>query len=150
MLEERGRIVAIESNAVWVETIQRSACNGCETKSACGTGLLGDFFSSSTRVRVTLNGFPADKISLNDIAVIGIAENALSSSALLVYLVPLVSLVLVALLGDYLFAEIGAVLGALVGLVAGACGVCWYSRRQSSNSIYTPILLRIEPGSGHS
>ncbi|BBL99964.1 SoxR reducing system RseC family protein [Microbulbifer sp. GL-2] len=150
MLEERGRIVAIETDAVWVETTQRSACNGCEAKSGCGTGLLGDFFSSSTRVRAVLNGLPADKISLNDIAVIGIAENALTSSTLLVYMVPLISLVLVALLGDHLFAEIGAVTGALLGLLTGALGVRWYSRRQSTNPTYTPVVLRIEPGSDHS
>lgn len=149
-MEERGRIVAIEPDAVWVETTQRSACNGCEAKSGCGTGLLGDFFSSSTRVRAVLNGLPADKISLNDIAVIGLAENALTSSTLLVYMVPLVSLVLVALLGDHLFAEIGAVTGALLGLLTGALGVRWYSRRQSTNPTYTPVVLRIEPGSDHS
>ncbi|WP_020413467.1 SoxR reducing system RseC family protein [Microbulbifer sp. VTAC004] len=142
--------MAIESDAVWVETIQRSACNGCEAKSGCGTGLLGDFFSSSTRVRAALNGFPADKISLNDTAVIGITESALTSSTLLVYLLPLLSLVLVALLGDYLFAETGAVIGAVLGLMVGALGVRWYSRHQSSNPAYTPVLLRIEPGSDRS
>ncbi|WP_413662750.1 SoxR reducing system RseC family protein [Microbulbifer sp. CNSA002] len=145
MLQERGRVVAIESDAIWVETTQSSACNGCSTKSSCGTGLLGDLFSSSTRVKVALNGFSADKIHLNDVAVIGITENALTSSALLVYLVPLMSLVLVALIGDSLFAEAGAVIGALIGLVFGALGVRWYSRSQSQNPTYTPVLLQIEP-----
>ncbi|WHI46291.1 SoxR reducing system RseC family protein [Microbulbifer sp. EKSA008] len=145
MLQERGRVVAIESDAIWVETTQSSACNGCSTKSSCGTGLLGDLFSSSTRVKVALNGFSADKIHLDDVAVIGITENALTSSALLVYLVPLMSLVLVALIGDSLFAEPGAVIGALIGLVFGALGVRWYSRSQSQNPTYTPVLLQIEP-----
>ncbi|AWF82118.1 positive regulator for alginate biosynthesis MucC [Microbulbifer sp. A4B17] len=145
MLQERGRVVAIESDAIWVETTQSSACNGCSTKSSCGTGLLGDLFSSSTRIKVALNGFPSDKIHLDDIAVIGITENALTSSALLVYLVPLVSLVLAALIGDSLFAELGAVIGALIGLVVGALGVRWYSRYQSGNPTYTPVLLQIEP-----
>ncbi|MCO1334929.1 SoxR reducing system RseC family protein [Microbulbifer sp. OS29] len=145
MLEERGRVVAIESDAIWVETTQSSACNGCSAKSGCGTGLLGEFFSSSTRIKVALNGYSADKILVNDTVVIGITENALTRSALLVYFVPLVSLVLVALLGDSLFAEVGALVGALLGLIVGALAVRWYSRRQSANPTYTPILLSIEP-----
>lgn len=150
MLEERGRIVAIETDAIWVDTFKRSACNGCAAKSGCGTGLLGDFFSSSAWVRVALNGFRADRVALNDTAIIGIAGSALTSSALLVYLVPLVCLILLALVGDALFAEAGAVFGALAGLIGGALSVRWYSRRQRSNPVFTPVLLRIEPGGNHS
>ncbi|MDP5210590.1 SoxR reducing system RseC family protein [Microbulbifer sp. 2205BS26-8] len=150
VLEERSRIVAIESDAIWVVTYKRDACNGCAAKPGCGTGLLGEFFSSSARLRVALNGFRADRIALNDTAVIGIAGNALTSSALLVYLVPLVCLMLLALVGDVLFAEVGAVFGALAGLIGGALSVRWYSRRQRSNPVFTPVLLRIEPGGDHS
>ncbi|SHE82713.1 positive regulator of sigma(E), RseC/MucC [Microbulbifer donghaiensis] len=145
MVEERGRVVAIEQGAIWVETIQRSGCHGCSAKSGCGTGLLGDYLSGATRIRVALNSWDPDNISLNDTAVIGIAENALASSALLVYLLPLVSLVLAALAGDRLAGETGAIVGALAGLIAGALFVRWFSRRHVANPSYTPLLLRIEP-----
>ncbi|WP_323844764.1 SoxR reducing system RseC family protein [Microbulbifer magnicolonia] len=151
MVEERGRVVAIEPGAIWVETIQRSGCHGCSAKTGCGTGLLGDYLSNrgalagATRVRVALNSWDPDNISLNDTAVIGIAEHALASSALLVYLLPLVSLVLSALAGESLAGEGGAIGGAVVGLIGGAALVRWYSRRHTDNPAYAPLLLRIEP-----
>ena len=40
MLLERGRVVAIEADAVWVETIRRSTCAGCSARSGCGHGVL--------------------------------------------------------------------------------------------------------------
>ncbi|MFI2810603.1 MULTISPECIES: SoxR reducing system RseC family protein [Microbulbifer] len=147
MHEERGRVVAIESGAIWVETIQRSACGGCAARSGCGTGALGDYLSKSTRIRVALNSWDQDRISLNDTAVIGIPERALSTGALVVYLVPLVALMLAAMLGEALGGEIGAISGAVAGLLAGAGVVRWYSRRHASNPFYAPVLLRLESAS---
>ncbi|WP_237058754.1 SoxR reducing system RseC family protein [Microbulbifer sediminum] len=145
MHEEHGRVVAIESGAIWVETIQRSACGGCAARSGCGTGALGDYLSRSTRIRVALNSWDDERISLNDTAIIGIPERALSVGALIVYLVPLVSLVLAAMVGESLAGEIGAIAGAVAGLMAGAVVVRWYSRRNAANPFYAPVLLRIEP-----
>ena len=148
MLEERGRVVAIESGAIWVETIQRSGCHGCSAKSGCGTGLLGEYLSGASRIRVALNSWDPEHISLNDTAVIGIAENTLASSALVIYLSPLIALILAALAGNAVAGEIGAIAGALVGLLAGAALVRWHSRRHAANPAYAPLLLRVERGSG--
>lgn len=145
MLEERGRIVAIESGAIWVETIQRSGCHGCSARAGCGTGLLGDYFSSASRIRVALNSWDPDDIALNDTAVIGIGENTLAGSALLIYLLPLVTLLLAALAGDAAGDEAGAIAGGLAGLLVGAALVRWHSRRHAADPAYAPMLLRIEP-----
>lgn len=150
MIEERGRVVAIEPGAIWVETTPRSGCHGCSAKSGCGTGLLGDFLSdlgglsSTSRIRVVLNSWDPDSIALNDTAVIGIGERTLASSALLVYLLPLVFLVLAALAGEAFAGEYGAIGGALAGLVLGAALVRAYSRRHAADPAYAPILLRVE------
>jgi sigma-E factor negative regulatory protein RseC len=128
-----------------VETIQRSGCHGCAAKSACGTGLLGDYLSGASRIRVALNGHNLAEISLHDRVVIGIPENTLATGALRVYLLPLLMLVIGALAGEKLAGEAGAVFGALCGLLAGAAAVRWHSRRQAANPAYIPQLLRIEP-----
>lgn len=147
MVEERGRVVAIEPGAIWVETIQRSGCHGCSARAGCGTGLLGDYLSSASRIRVALNSWDPEEISLNDTAVIGIGENTLAGSALLVYLLPLVGLLLAALAGDALAGETGAIAGGVAGLLVGAALVRWHSRRHAADPAYAPLLLRIEPSS---
>ena len=144
MIEERGRVVAIERDGVWVETVQRSSCHGCAAKSGCGTGLLGDFWSSASRVRVPAERAQLQTLALHDTVVIGIAENTLAISALVVYLMPLVTLVAGALAGDHLASEAGAIAGALVGLFAGALAIRLYGMRNRRNPALVPQLLRVE------
>ncbi|MCQ3829563.1 SoxR reducing system RseC family protein [Microbulbifer elongatus] len=147
MIEERGKIVAIEDSAVWVETVQRSGCHGCAAKSGCGTGLLGDFWASASRVRVQVPPAEMATLQLHDTVVIGIGERALATSSLVVYLAPLVALVLGALAGQTLGSEPLAIAGAALGLGAGAVMVRLYSYFQRGNSAYEPQFLRREQGS---
>ena len=40
MIEEQGRVVALEPGAVWVETRRKSTCSGCSARNGCGQGLM--------------------------------------------------------------------------------------------------------------
>ena len=150
MIEERGRVVALEQGGVWLETVQRSGCHGCAAKSGCGTGLLGDFWSKASQVRVSVAPKALARIRLHDTVVIGIAENTLATSALVVYLLPLLALLLGALAGDMLGgasgSELWAILGALGGLVLGAFCIRIYSHMQRNNPAMAPQFLRVEQG----
>ncbi|WP_078084271.1 SoxR reducing system RseC family protein [Microbulbifer mangrovi] len=150
MIEERGRVVALDDGGVWVETVQRSGCHSCAAKSGCGTGLLGDFWAKASQVRVSVAPEMLSRTQLHDTVVIGIAENTLASSALVVYLMPLVALVLGALAGDALAgvsgSELWAICGALGGLFLGAVCVRLYSHLQRHNPAMAPQLLRLEQG----
>jgi len=154
MIEERGRVVALEQSGIWVETVQRSGCHGCAAKSGCGTGLLGDFWAKASQVRVSVAPPSLEQIKLHDTVVIGVAENTLAASALVVYLLPLVMLVLGALAGDALMAslatdavlkgEAGAIAGAVAGLILGALMIRLYSYRNRDNPAMAPQFLRKE------
>lgn len=144
MIEERGRVVALDESGIWVETVQRSSCHSCAAKSGCGTGLLGDFWRRASQVRVAVSPRALIGIQLHDTVVIGIAENTLASSALIVYLLPLVALVLGALIGQSAGAEIWAILGALVGLALGALVIRVYSHLNRANPALAPRFLRLE------
>ncbi|WP_105103909.1 SoxR reducing system RseC family protein [Microbulbifer pacificus] len=144
MIEERGRVVALDDTGIWVETVQRSSCHGCAAKSGCGTGLLGDFWSRASQVRVAVSPQAHASVQLHDTVVIGIAENTLASSALIVYLLPLAALVLGALAGQSLGTEIMAILGAAAGLIFGALAIRLYSHLNRANPALVPVFLRLE------
>ena len=40
MLLETGRVVAVDADSVWVETIRRTTCGSCAVQKGCGHGLL--------------------------------------------------------------------------------------------------------------
>ncbi|WP_226664874.1 SoxR reducing system RseC family protein [Microbulbifer aggregans] len=144
MIEERGRVVALGQDGIWVETVQRSSCHGCAAKSGCGTGLLGDFWSNTSRIHVPVAPRQLSQLALHDTVVIGISENTLASSALIVYLLPLVGMLAGAQLGNMLAAEPGAIIVALAGLVGGGIGVRWFGSRNRNNPAMVPQLLRLE------
>ena len=146
MIEERGRVVAIGQEGIWVETVQRSGCHGCAAKSGCGTGLLGDFWASASRVFVPVDSAKRRQISLHDTVRIGIADNTLATSALVVYLLPLVTMLLGALGGDALASEPGAIFGAVLGLVAGGMAVRLYGYWNRRNPALVPQFLGLDAG----
>ena len=40
MLTETGRVVAVDGDRLWVETIRKSTCGSCAAQKGCGHGLL--------------------------------------------------------------------------------------------------------------
>ena len=43
MLVETGRVVAVEEDSLWVETIRQSTCGSCAAQKGCGHGLLNRY-----------------------------------------------------------------------------------------------------------
>ncbi|SIQ38092.1 positive regulator of sigma(E), RseC/MucC [Aeromonas sp. RU39B] len=122
MSEELATVIQVDGDHAWVSCERRSACSSCHQQSDCGTGLVSKAIGpGSQRVRVRLSGAvrPGDQIR------IGIARRSLLSSAVLVYLLPLFSLLAGALLGQLwlrpmLMAGEGATI--LATLAGGALG----------------------------
>lgn len=120
MLRETGRVVALEEDAVWVETIRSSACGRCAARSGCGHGVLARTGSTATGlVRVLATAMvSAGDCSLNDEVEIELPESAVLRGSLLLYLLPLGCAVLGAVMGDA-FGDLAAILGFAAGLGAG-------------------------------
>ena len=56
MILETGRIVAIEPEGVWVETIQKSACGSCKAEKGCGQSLINKWDGHTAYIWVLLEG----------------------------------------------------------------------------------------------
>src|SRR3990167_5037116 len=49
MIEEQGRVVAIEAGGGWGGTLRKSTCSSCSVKAGCGQGLLDQLGASGRR-----------------------------------------------------------------------------------------------------
>ncbi len=120
---ERGRIVAIEQDAYWVETINASSCGSCTAQKACGQGLLAAYFEGRPNHLRVLMGEPETRnFTLHDEIEFDVADRVLLSSAFLVYTLPLIGMLLVAAACDATWqhpaaAPLGALTGFLLGLL---------------------------------
>ncbi len=97
MSEELATVVAIEGDHAWVECERRSACNGCQQQSGCGTGTVAKAFPlKAPRLRVRLTA----EVSVGQQIRLGIPQESLLRGAALVYVLPLFCLLASALLGQ--------------------------------------------------
>lgn len=156
-LTETGRVVALESDAVWVEADRSAACGKCAARAGCGQGALSGLLQSSKgRVRAT-SGDTLDAAScrLGDEVLIQVPESTLLGGTLLIYGAPLAAgaslSILVARWGDLwsALAFAGGLLAAfamlrLVSLKAGGVlpGLAEPRLAARSTNQAEPLLLK--------
>lgn len=141
MIEEQGRVVALEPGAVWVETLRKSTCSGCSANAACGQGLMDRLGVGRKRGYVRV--LSPMQLALGDVVVIGVREDLLVRSSLLVYLIPLLGLLAAALLADGLgLSEPLTILAGLTGLFCSWLLVRWRASRVAENPSLQPVVLR--------
>jgi len=117
MLEETGRVIAVEGRYAVIETQQRSACGHCNVGDSCGTSVLAGLFSRRrNRVRL-VNHLD---LQVGDQAVVGINESVLLSTAILAYLLPLLLMLGFAVTTDLLgYGDQVSFASSMLGLFAG-------------------------------
>ncbi|ERS11106.1 SoxR reducing system RseC family protein [Alloalcanivorax xenomutans] len=138
MIEERGRVVAREPGAIWVETVRAGVCDACQARKGCGHRLINQSGGQRARLRVLTR----DTFQEDEEVVVGIPEGALLRGALWVYALPLVLLFSGALLGGALPLPFdGAALFGVLGLLLGFIINRWRDRGDRGRA-YQPTVLR--------
>lgn len=147
MITETGRVVAIDAECLWVETIQRSTCQSCSAEKGCGQSLIAKWDGKTSFIRVLLEGRDPGQYQLHDEITIGIPDAVVANGSLLVYLTPLVSMVAALFAAELLrLAEGGVIALTALGLVTGGLLVRWHSHRHRNDRRVQPILLDgVEP-----
>lgn len=141
MIEERGRVIAVESGAVWVETLRRSTCSGCSANAGCGQGILARLGVGGRGGRV--RALSSLKLAPGDEVVLGVGEDILVKSALLFYLLPLLGLFALALLAArFGVGESLIILAGLAGFLLAWLFVRRVARRHSDDPAMQPVVLR--------
>ena len=148
MIEEQGRVVALQNDWVWVETQRKTACGQCSVNKGCGTSVLADVFGKKANSIAVIKTLP---VKIGDEVIIGIEENSLVKGSLLIYTLPLIFLIAFGLLGEVVSAQIllsnsdaMTVLFAIMGLVIGFFWLKHISLRLRMDPRYQPKLLQIK------
>ena len=98
MIFETGTVVSKDQSSLWVETIQRTACDTCIAEKGCGQSLLSKLTGKTNRIRVLPGNHAVESLALGQSVTIGIPEHVIVKGSLLVYLVP----ILMAVVGAWL------------------------------------------------
>lgn len=142
MITENGKVVAIDGDRAWVQTIRNSACQSCAARHGCGQRALAGATGGRANQVLVANELEA---RVGDEVTLAIDEAALLRASLLVYAVPLLLMVAGAVLGHGAGGQdLMAIIGALSGLMGGFTLVRWLQRRSIHR--YEPRLIRIIPG----
>tara|TARA_B110000116_G_scaffold258510_1_gene259730 strand:+ start:733 stop:1194 length:462 start_codon:yes stop_codon:yes gene_type:complete len=150
VLIESGLVVSVESDCLWVETVQRSTCGSCVAQKGCGQSLLAKWAGRPHYLRVLLQGRKASSFEVGAAIDVGIPEDIVALGAMFVYILPLFTLVLGASFGHFLFVgELPAVLGAVFGTAIGAFAVRCHAAHYQNDARFQPVVVeRLRPVSG--
>ncbi len=148
MIEEYAIVTAVRGMQASLILERRNACGLCGQKRGCGNATWSKMVKSQPHEFTAHNAIQA---KVGDAVVVGIDEQAVLNSAFFLYIVPLLTLLVGALLADHFFAnQFYVMLGAVVGLLAGFFAVKRYLMgAQQSGAAYSQkyqaLVLRLAP-----
>ena len=144
MATETARVVALEPDALWLETIQRSTCGGCAAQDSCGHSRPGgDVGRRRGRIRVSAGATAVAQYKLDDQVLIEFPDDTILRGAAVAYGLPLLGLLAGALAGARGFggtADVAVAIGAAIGLVLGFALVGRHSARHRGDPALQPVL----------
>lgn len=147
MLTETGRVVGIEADGLWVETIRRTTCGACAAKKGCGHGLLNSVSDGKRRyIRVLAGDQGIENYNIDDQVLISIPEEVILRGSFIAYVLPLLTMLGGAMAATGLLTgkQDGlAALGAVGGLACGFALVRWHGARHRHDPGFQPTLLRV-------
>lgn len=148
MIEEQVRVVAIEGDQLLLEAQTQSACGGCAAKKGCGTAVLSKVVGqkfSRFQAENTVNAH------VGDLIVVGLTERALVRGSFVIYMLPIISMILLALFADMILVEevdtlfskdVSVFLFSLLGFSLGAGFARFHFLSSHSKQTYQPVVLR--------
>ena len=147
MIEERAVILSLQSEPSQTQTTatleieRKTACGLCGLTRGCGNSIWGRLFGHQTTAFKAQNRINA---KVGDSVIVGINEKALLKSALLLYVLPLVTLFFGAILASQLWqTDVITMLGAAIGLVLGLLWVKGHTMSSRYFSLQQPVILRL-------
>lgn len=146
MVEEHATVIDCEGDYVWVQTHRQSSCGHCSVKNGCGTQILSKVLGNKTNPVRCLNSLA---IRTGDRVVIGMEESALLTGSLLVYFLPLVSMIVLAAVSIFASkigwsegGDLTVIIASGLGLYLGMIIANHLTRTVAQKSRYEPVVLK--------
>ena len=136
MIDAKGTITAVNGDTAEV-LMDETGCGRCHEEGGCGGHNLGKMLCSSPRCFVVQN--PGNS-AVGDRVTVVVAAGAVRRSALLVYVVPLLALLVGALGGSALAGELGAIVGAVGGLLGAWLILRYTQARYALDQHFRPYI----------
>lgn len=134
MLDEEGVVIEIcNFQKAKVQVTRSSTCGECVSKKVC------EAFGGSDQMQVVATNPVQAKVG--DRVLLSLPNKAVLRASLIVYLIPLLTLLGGATIGQQI-SEAGAIIGAFLGLGASFLGL-WYYNKHLKPELYTPSITRI-------
>ena len=144
MVEEQAIIISTDQNQAALEILRNKPCGLCGQTRGCGLSFWGKLFAHRANTFKAKNHIEA---KVGDVVVVGIEESALLFSAVTVYGIPLVFLLIGAFsgnaFGDGLHADRNSAIGDVLGLLPGYIWVKGHAQGRSLDARYSPVILRL-------
>jgi len=145
MIKQIAVVTRVENDVAYVKTVRESTCGQCGVQKGCGTSVfskvLGNKFSELTALSTI-------KVEEGDVVMLGLRESVLISSALKMYLFPLLMMFAGALvmtfiseLFDLALAQGWVILSSFTWLALAFGYIKHTSRQHEGDSKYQPVIL---------
>lgn len=147
MIEQNAIILAVEQSAdrpeiATIDVVRKTACGLCGKSRGCGNAFWGKLFGHKD---VSLKAENTINAKVGQSVIVGIEEKALLKSALLLYVVPLVTMLFGAILASQVSpSDLSAMAGAVVGLLMGFFWVKVHVAGHGHYQNYQPKILRLD------
>jgi len=141
MIKEWATVVSWHNGEAVVSCDVKASCNSCASRAGCGSRVLNKLGPQMTH---TISVPSEQPLVVGQKVELGIAEGSLLSSALLVYMSPLVGLFIMAALFQTLFGyDLAAMGGAVLGGVGGFLLARAFSPRLAARQAWQPVILSV-------
>lgn len=143
MIIEAATVIRVADDSVWVSCDNQAGCQRCAEGRGCGGGVFSRLLGERLReVRVDKDGH---RLRAGDHVQIGVSEVDLLKASLMMYLVPLLTMLIMAVIVTRVtpagWQEPGGVLGALAGLFAGLALARRFGQRQQGGAGFGPRVI---------
>lgn len=144
MIKESATVIACEGEFAWVEARRKSTCGQCSANKGCGTYVLSKVVGNRvSRVRA-LNQANA---RIGDDVTIGMPEGTFLKTAVITYMLPLVSMIVFALFGKLIQHQLlltgnaAEIMFGFTGLLLSLWWLRKFNQKIQHDDRYQPVVL---------